>query len=564
MVNDHTISPAVKGRLLARTCGAFGVVLIVYLGLVSLAMPGWSPAKIAGLVAASSFLVIAVLAWRGIAYSVCGHLFIGLAELLAFAAALTNGGIVGYVTPFLIIAPMAAGYFLSVRSSIFFAAMAVSLLGLLLYLDGSGIVTPTPYSAGAERVASFILLSTTTLLGLICVMAFAGASRRMLEEARQAEQAKAAFLANMSHEIRTPMNGILGLLDLARNTRGGVPDAEHVQIMHSSARTLVAVLDDILDISKLEQGAIDIEPIDTVIDGLCSDVISLFRAKVANTSVMLSVEIAPDVPCTLSLDPTRTRQVLWNLVGNAVKFTERGRIALTVERTAPGSDMLRFGVTDTGIGMSPDARDKIFQRFSQADASTTRKFGGTGLGLSICRELVELMGGEIGVESVQGEGSTFWFTLPLQEGVAALRDNEEEAPGELEATSCRILVIDDQAINRTVAQSLLTHIGHEVKTADGGQNGLQAARRERFDLIFMDIHMPDLDGFETTGALLAEGGASTGTPIIALTASTMDEDREKYAAAGMSDCIGKPLELDALKAVISAHARPAADYTAAQ
>ena len=551
MVNDHTISQAVKGRILARTCGAFGIVLLVYLGLVSLAMPGWSPAKIAGLVAASSFLVIAVIAWRGIAYSICGHLFIGLAELMAFAAALTNGGIVGYVTPFLIIAPMAAGYFLSLRSSMFFAATAVGLLGLLLYLDGSGIVTPTPYSADAERVASFILLSTTTILGLVCVMAFAGSTQRMLEEARQAEQAKAAFLANMSHEIRTPMNGILGLLELARNTRSGVPDSEHVQIMHSSARTLVAVLDDILDFSKLEQGAIEIEPVDTVIDTLCSDVLSLFEAKVANTSTALSVEIAADIPCILALDPTRTRQVLWNLVGNAVKFTERGRIDLIVERLPEDRDTLRFSVADTGIGMPPHARDHIFQRFTQADASTTRRFGGSGLGLSICRELVELMGGEIGVTSEQGQGSTFWFTLPLVAGTHINTDGPSEQTSDTTELARRILVVDDQSINRTVAQSLIGHLGHDVTVAQSGEVALEMARRQSFDLIFMDIHMPGMDGFATTAALLDNAGQSTGTPIIALTASTMEQDRQNYANAGMSACIGKPLELDALKTVIA-------------
>lgn len=563
MIGDHVISVRTKNRILGRTCLSFAAVLLTYLVIISVLMPGLSPAKIVGLAATSIFAVLSVAAWRHWNYPLTAHTFVVTAQLTAFLAATSNGGVTGYVTPFIIAAPLAAGYFLSVRASMIYGALAVaSFVGLLL-LEPTGIIRETPYSETAVKIASVILLSTTTVLTLVCVIGFSRAMHQMLEESRQAERAKTTFLANMSHEIRTPMNGILGLLDLARSTKHGSASAEHVEIMHSSARTLVAVLDDILDISKLEQGAIEIVAMPTDVNALCRDVLSLFQAKVENTDVSLELDYCEDLPHWIELDPTRVRQVLWNLVGNAVKFTETGSVTLIIDRDPDTAHRLRFSVRDTGIGMTETARSQIFQRFMQADVSTTRRYGGTGLGLSICRDLVALMQGDIGVDSERGQGSTFWFTLPIDELAGAPRHdaakafaNEPEvipASAPAPRTMCRVLVVDDQSINRTVATSLLRHLGHQTETAASGSDGVAMAREHAFDIILMDIHMPEMDGLAATAALLADAGASTGAPIIALTASAMEEDRQTYLAAGMSGLLGKPVQIADLDAMIREH-----------
>lgn len=545
MIGDYTITERQKAIVLGRTCFAFGAVLTVYLTLISLAMPGLTPAKLVGGIATGLFLVFAALTRFPKLYGAVGYAFIATAQLTAFLASISNGGITGYVTPFLIIAPLAAGFFLSLRAAIIFGVSAITLFGGLFWLGEIGIVTATPYGEDAERIASLILLGTTTILGIICVIGFSNATSRMLEEARKADRAKSVFLANMSHEIRTPMNGILGLVDLAQNSAGGAMPQEHVKVVHASATSLIAVLDDILDVSKLEQGAIEIRTEATDLKALCADITKLFSARIASSGVALSFEYDPALADWYTLDPLRVRQVLWNLVGNAVKFTERGHIILRVLPDDEAGERLRIEVEDSGIGMTQEAQARIFQRFSQADDTTTRRFGGTGLGLTISREMAELMGGTLGVRSQPGHGSTFWFSFQAAAASASsapTADSTDQA-----AQSLDVLIVDDQAINRTVACALLTSLGHRTRDVASGVEALAATEANRFDVILMDIHMPDLDGMRTSQLIRNAGGPNAQTPIIALTASAMQDEQAQYIEAGMNDCVGKPVQRDVLQ-----------------
>ena len=559
MINDATLKAGDKSRTLATTCVAFGTVLLCYLGAVSLALPGWSPAKIAGLVAVSLFYGYGFIAWRTTQYRWVAHALIFTAQIMAFAASLTNGGLTGYVAPMQIIAPLAAGFFLTSRSAVIYGAVSVGFFALLLVFDINGWVSPTPYSAEAERIAALFLLSTTTLLGLVCVIGFVRALERMLVAAQQADAAKSAFLANMSHEIRTPMNGVLGLLDLARNGPDGRLDADGVKIAHASAAALITVLNDVLDVSKLDQGAITIRPEPSDFKALCGEVIGLFGVQVGDRDIDLVLDYDDDLPRWYTLDAVRVRQVLWNLVGNAVKFTERGHVRLCVRPDPDERGCLRVEVEDTGIGLSADARDRIFDRFAQADDTTTRDFGGTGLGLTICRELTRLMGGDLVVESEAGRGSTFHFRLaatpaepaadPVPSAMApALERTGQGVAGGGEARSLTVLVVDDQAINRTVASALLQHLGHDCVLAHGGEDALERAAAQRFDVILMDIQMPGMDGMTVTRRIRRDIPLNADTPIHALTASAMAEDRALYQAAGMDGCLGKPLQIDTLAA----------------
>ncbi|MBR9826151.1 MAG: response regulator [Alphaproteobacteria bacterium] len=553
MINDHTITDHQKTIVLGRTSLAFGAVLGLYLIVISFALPGITPAKIAGGTASLVFFALGFAALRGLYYRSIAHAFIISAQLLAFLASLSNGGITGYVTPFLIIAPLAAGFFLSVPAALTYGLSTIGLLSGLFLLDGSGIITPTPYSEQAERLASFILLSTTTLLGLICVIGFASVTSRMLDEARKAERAKAAFLANMSHEIRTPMNGILGLLDLARASQERHMPADHVEIVHGSATALIAVLDDILDISKLEQGDLKITPEPTDLRRLCEDVIRLFSARLTGGDVAMHFEYDQELGTGYVVDPLRLRQVLWNLVGNAIKFTETGHVTLRVLPDRERQDGLRFEVEDTGCGLSLEAQERIFSRFSQADETTTRRFGGTGLGLAISKELTSLMGGELGVQSEQGAGSTFWFTISAAPAELN-RSASMQTQGDTSEAGLTILVVDDQAVNRTVAAALLGHLGHNTRLATGGIEALGLCETEVFDLILMDIHMPDIDGCQATQLLRSGQSPNADTPVVALTASALEAERQRYFEAGMDDCLGKPVQLSALKDVIGLRA----------
>ena len=381
--------------------------------------------------------------------------------------------------------------------------------------------------------------------------------QRAVFAAEQAARAKSQFLANMSHEIRTPMNGVLGTLELLGASATCPQQASLLQTARSSAHTLLVILNDILDLSKFEAGTIELESIPIETARLAAEVMQLFEVEAARKGLRLRLEIDPSTPARLRGDPTRTRQILVNLVSNAIKFTDRGTICLHLSMsTAAAGPELRVEVRDTGIGMSAETMARLFQPFMQADASTTRRFGGTGLGLSISRRLAEAMQGDLSAISVPGQGSTFILRLPAPPVV------EEEAapapplhaPASTREGPVRVLLIEDNPVNQMVASRLLERLGCVVTTASNGEEALARAEAP-FDVLLMDCQMPILDGYEATRRLRAREQAENQPRrlIIAMTANAMEGDRERCLEAGMDDYLEKPFRFAQLEALLSSY-----------
>ena len=433
-------------------------------------------------------------------------------------------------------------------ATVSWAAMLAILPGPVIALIATPLMSPK-FTVWDKAVA---LVAMAGLLGYAFdAVRLMRSSARALEkaeaEALEASRAKSTFLAMMSHELRTPMNGVLGLAHALRGTTLDRQQSGYLEMIEQSGHGLMTILNDILDLSKVEAGKLELEAAAFDIRKSAAQIVLVWAETARLKGVDLRLEVDPATPAWLVGDDTRVRQILRNLVSNALKFTDVGHVAI---RIAPTADGVVMAVSDTGVGMTPEQGARLFTPFAQGDRSTARRFGGTGLGLAICRQMAELMDGEISVESTPGQGSTFTVRLTLS--AAAAPEDAIDAEPDLDLVGARVLVVDDNAVNQMVARAILEAVGVSVATAADGHTALARLRVEDFDVVLMDVHMPVMDGVEAVRRIRAGEGGRVDLPVVALTADAMIGDAERLLSQGFDDAHPKPIQPAGLLATVAA------------
>jgi len=411
-----------------------------------------------------------------------------------------------------------------------------------------------PVAAAAIGIGSFLCFSCRLLVTQSRLREGEASLRKAMLEAESANRAKSEFLANMSHEIRTPMNGVVGMTELLLGTKINSEQREYLEMSRNSAQALLTVINDVLDFSKIEAGRLELDPVPFNLHEVLEQTTKPLQLRGREKNLEVTLAIDPDVPESIHADPVRLQQVLINLIGNAIKFTERGSVRLTVNagaETAQGVPLM-FAVHDTGIGVPAEKQELIFEAFSQADGSVTRRFGGTGLGLSICSRLVGMMGGQIQLRSVPGKGSSFFFEI-----VAPRAESSQEQPAAPVSRTAaatkihHILLAEDNPVNQKLAVRMIEKQGHTVVAVKNGREAVEQAGENLSNLILMDISMPEMDGLEATALIRKNHKAGCRIPIIAMTAHALMGDREMCLRAGMDGYLSKPIQSEVLFATMS-------------
>lgn len=518
----------VVSALLYGLTGGWGqVVLVSVMGLIGLVMVPFYR-RTGRLQAATTVSLV------GTALS------FGLATLVQTPPDLIN-------VAFLCIIPLLASLILGARRSIAFV-LGVGAWGLaMLWLALHGYTLP--YADASPTTSSGMNFLFMVLLTWVFARTFADLQGQALARAREADRAKSAFLAAVSHEIRTPMNGVLGMTELL--LKGTLTDEQRAQltVAQRSGELLVSLINDLLDLSKAEAGRLTVEAEPFELLPLLRDIEALFAPEATKKGVELVLDAGPGVPDAVRGDGFRLRQVLGNLVSNAIKFTDAGRVTLRAQPTGEGR--VAFAVEDTGLGIEPEVLPRLFSLFQQAGPPSSRGRAGTGLGLALSQQLVGLMGGRIDVTSEAGRGSRFGFELPLPACERPAAWTASNSPLPL-ARSRRVLVVDDNPVNLAVAAGLVAHAGFVADTATSGREAVELAARNSYAVVLMDVQMPDMDGFEATARVRALPGAQGKVPVVALTAAALPEDREACFAAGMNEVLTKPVTWAALQAQLKA------------